>query len=82
MMKNRYGDDYDFELVGENTYKIIGNLKYWRFGSRGDTMDLSDLGFVDPSGGPFIEPGYNVKGQRVSRIYSNDYGIFLEVFPT
>jgi hypothetical protein len=81
MMKNRYGDEYDFVLVADNTFQIIGDLKYWRFGGREgqEKMDFTDLGFVDPSGGPFIEVGMLVKGYRVKRIRAEDDNIFFEV---
>jgi len=81
-MKNRYGDEYRFELVGENTYTIVGDLKYWRFGGKEgqEQMDFSDLGFVDPSGGPFIAVGMSIEGRKITRIRSevND-SIFFEV---
>jgi hypothetical protein len=70
MMRNRYGDEYTFERVDENTFTITGNLKYWRFGGKEDqeTLDESDLGFVDPSGGPFIGIGYEIEGRPVVKI--------------
>lgn len=69
-MKNRYGDEYSFEKVSDNTYTIVGDLKYWRFGGREgqDQMDMSDLGFVDPSGGPFIALGAGIEGRKIIRI--------------
>jgi hypothetical protein len=69
-MKNRYGDEYSFARVDENTYTIVGNLNYWRFGGREgqERMDMSDLGFVDPSGGPFIALGANIEGRKIVRI--------------
>jgi hypothetical protein len=73
-MRNRYGDEYTFESVGENTYTIKGDLKYWRFGGREgqEQMDLSDLGFVDPSGGPFIEVGMKIEGREIVNISAAD----------
>lgn len=72
-MKNRYGDEYEFVKIGENHFTIKGNLKYWRFGGREgqERMDDSDLGFVDPSGGPFISLGYKIEGRPVTRISAN-----------
>jgi hypothetical protein len=69
-MKNRYGDEYWFDKIGENLYTIKGDLKHWRFGGREgqEQMDQSDLGFVDPSGGPFIGIGAVIDGRRVVRI--------------
>lgn len=69
-MKNRYGDRYDFEKISNNTYTIVGDLKYWRYGGQeGQTeLDFSNLGFVDPSGGPFISLGYQIEGRKIVRI--------------
>jgi len=80
-MKNRYGNEYNFEKVAENTYKIVGDLDYWRFGGKEgqEGVDTNDLGFVDPSGGPFISPGYIIEGRKVIRISSKIEGIFFEV---
>ena len=69
-MKNRYGDEYWFDKLDENHYTIKGNLQYWRFGGREGQpeMDMTDLGFVDPSGGPFIGIGAVIEGRRVVSI--------------
>ena len=81
-MKNRYGDEYSFNKVNENTYTIVGDLKYWRYGGREgqEQMDFSDLGFVDPSGGPFIEVGMKIGGRKITKIsvVAND-DIYFEV---
>lgn len=80
-MRNRYGDNYHFEQVNDNTYVIRGDLKYWRFGGQDgqDHIDYNDLGFVDPSGGPFISPGYMIEDRRVVRISCVTEGIYLQV---
>lgn len=69
-MKNRYGDEYHFEKVEDNVYTIKGDLKYWRFGGREgqERMDMSNLGFVDPSGGPFIQLGMTIEGREIKNI--------------
>ena len=69
-MKNRYGDEYYFEKKSDTFYAIKGELKYWRFGGKEGQqgIDLSDLGFVDPSGGPFISIGHIIEGRKVTRI--------------
>ncbi len=81
-MKNRHGDEYSFEKVSENTFTIKGDLKYWRYGGREgqERMDFSDLGFVDPSGGPFIEVGMKIGGRKITKIsvVAND-DIYFEV---
>jgi hypothetical protein len=80
-MKNRYGDEYSFELVSEGVYTIVGDLNYWRMGGREgqEQMDFSDLGFVDPSGGPFIELGMKIEGRKITRIRSEGEKILFEV---
>jgi hypothetical protein len=80
-MKNRYGDEYSFEKVNENIYTIVGDLKYWRYGGREGQpeMDFTDLGFVDPSGGPFISIGYQIEGRVIKRISAQGEQLFFEV---
>jgi len=81
MLKNRYGDEYGFEMVSENVYKTIGNLKHWRCGGKEGQqgIDMTDLGFIDPSGGPFIQLGSKVEGRPVKRISMICDTAFLEV---
>ena len=80
-MKNRYGDEYSFEKVKENVYTIVGDLKYWRYGGKEgqERMDFNDLGFVDPSGGPFIQLGYRIEGRPVKHIRADGDAIYFEV---
>jgi hypothetical protein len=80
-MRNRYGDEYIFEKVGENTYTIKGDLNHWRFGGKEGQqgIDDNDLGFVDPSGGPFISMGYMIEGRAVKRISLAGDEILFEV---
>lgn len=80
-MKNRYGNEYSFEKVSDSVYTIIGDLKYWRYGGREgqEQMDFTDLGFVDPSGGPFISLGYTIEGRKVVRISAEGEKILFEV---
>lgn len=80
-MKNRYGNEYSFEKVSDSVYTIIGDLKYWRYGGREgqEQMDFTDLGFVDPSGGPFISLGYTIEGRKIVRISTEGEKILFEV---
>ena len=80
-MKNRYGDEYNFEKVSDNIYTIVGDLKYWRYGGREgqEFVDLSDLGFVDPSGGPFISLGMSIEGRKITRICAENDKITFKV---
>lgn len=69
-MKNRYGDEYTFEKISDNTFTIKGELKYWRFGGQEgqERVDMANLGFVDPSGGPFIKVGMAIEGRKIVNI--------------
>ena len=80
-MKNRYGDEYRFRKLTDDTYTIEGDLKHWRFGGREgqQQMDMSDLGYVDPSGGPFISIGYTIESRMVKRISLVNEQIIFEV---
>jgi hypothetical protein len=80
-MRNRHGDEYNFKKVDENLYQIVGDLKYWRYGGNDgeDGIDYGNLGFVDPSGGPFISRGYMIEGRKVIRIAVSGDKIYFEV---
>lgn len=69
-MKNRYGDEYEFVQVDDNTFTINGDLKYWRFGGKEgqEQLDMKDLGMVDPSGGPYLAIGMKIKGREIVSI--------------
>ena len=69
-MRNRYGEVYDFKKIGDDAYTITGDLKYWRFGGREgqQDIDMTDLGFVDPSGGPFISVGMKIEQREIVKI--------------
>jgi hypothetical protein len=81
MMHNRNGVEYSFEKVGKNTYTIKGALEYWRYGGQEgqDRIDYNNLGFVDPSGGPFISVGYPIDGRKVVRISMAEDQLHFEV---
>jgi len=80
-MKNRHGNEYHFEKVDENVYTIVGDLDYWRYGGREGqpNIDWNDLGFVDPSGGPFIGVGGLIDGRKITRIRVENEKILFEV---
>lgn len=80
-MKNRYGDEYAFVVVDDNTLTIVGDLKHWRFGGKEGQkhLDVNDLGFVDPSGGPFISVGEVIDGRKVKRISVDDEKILFHM---
>lgn len=80
-MKNRYGDEYEYVLISENVYAVVGNLKWWRYGGKEgqEEVDLNDLGFADPSGGPFIAVGMKIGDKKVKRISAVGETLHLEV---
>lgn len=82
-MKNRHGEEWYLSRVEDNTYKIIPPNQWWRAGSKvgQEMIDYSDLGFVDWSGGPFIEVGMEIGISEVlvKKIYCKQGDIFLEV---
>jgi hypothetical protein len=81
MMRNRHGDFYSFEKIDNHTYTIVGELTHWRYGGRDgqERMDFSDLGFVDPSGGPFVSVGDTIEGRTIVRIMADPEGILFKV---
>ena len=82
-MKNRNGTEYKFEKLEDNLYTIVGEFDYWRYGSKPNakTVDFADLEFVDPSGGPFINIGYQIENRKVIKISAIGKYIFFEVKP-
>lgn len=80
-MRNRYGVEYSFQPVSENTYTIKGALEYWRYGGQEgqERIDYDNLGFVDPSGGPFIGIGSKIEGRKVVRIRVDGDTIYFDV---
>lgn len=80
-MINRYGDIYNFHQINENNFTIAGDLKHWRYGGKegDDGLDYDDLGFVDPSGGPFLAPGMKIEGRVIKRISVIGTEVFFEV---
>lgn len=80
-MKNRYGNEYHFERVDENMYIIKGDLKYWRLGGKAGQqgVDNNDIGFVDPSGGPYISAGYLIDDKPVTNISLKDGEFYFTV---
>jgi len=64
-MKNRHGVEYCFVKYDDNLYRFNmdeSSMKYMRFGGREyqEEIDLNDLGFFDPSGGPFVAIGSKI----------------------
>ena len=85
-MKNRYGVEYSFTRVEDRTYRFNiaeSEMSVMRMGGREEAeIDMEDLGFFDPSGGPFVEVGSKIYWDKepliVTRIMSREDGIFVE----
>jgi len=92
-MKNRYGVEYTFARITENRFQFVMDeegMKYCRYGGKEgqEHMDFNDLGFFDPSGGPFVDCGgiifpdetSDASGPwKVTSIFCADQNIFIEV---
>jgi len=83
-MRNRYGDEYSWEDIGNNQFlfHMSGNsLGYGRIGGKeGQTgLDYDDLGMFDPSGGPYVTIGSIVEGRKVTHIKSTDNSYIVTV---
>jgi hypothetical protein len=82
-MRNRHGETYSFELVEPHVYRYVGNTSYCRMGALEgqETVDYSNLGFFDPSGGPFVGVGGMLNGHEIVKISSTQTGIYITVQP-
>jgi len=82
--KNRHNVEYSFDPVDENTYMFNMDpeeMHYMRWGGNEgeEGIDQMNLGFIDPSGGPFLSRGMDIKGKIVKRIYYKEDKFYLEV---
>jgi hypothetical protein len=82
--KNRYGVEYSFDPVDENTYMFNMDPKEMHYmrcgGNEGEEgVDNQNLGFIDPPGGPFLSRDMDIKGNKVKRIYCKEEKFYLEV---
>ena len=69
-MKNRYGAEYTFVKYADNLYRFNmpeEDMKYMRMGGREgqEQIDMNDLGFFDPSGGPFVAVGSKIYWEEI-----------------
>jgi hypothetical protein len=46
-----------------------------------ETVDYSNLGFFDPSGGPFVGVGGMLNGHEIVKVSSTQTGIYITVQP-
>jgi hypothetical protein len=78
---NRYGDTFTFELNERGNIQWSGNFEYCRFGYNDNPNDIT---MVDPSGGPYIPLGMDMKlfgfdGKIVNGFIPNDDGYEIVV---
>ena len=83
-MKNRHGDEYSFEHLGNNIYKFVmggTSMRYCRMGGfeGQDVVDHTSLSYFDPAGGPFIGIGDKLSIGTVKHIKSSSEGFMIEV---
>lgn len=92
-MNNRYGVEYNFARITENRFQFVmdeESMNDCRLGGKEgqDQMDFNDLGFFDPSGGPFVSCGRVIVPDEtndksgpwtITNIFSADQEIFVEV---
>ena len=65
--KNRYGDEIKFEYTDKNTVRMTGG-QYLRCGFKDDKDGNRVYTMVDPSGGPYLTLGMNLK-----QFFKKDY---------
>ena len=78
---NRYGDEFTFELNERNNIQWSGNFEHSRFGFNDNPDDIT---MVDPSGGPYIAEGMDMKlfgfgGKIVNGFIPNEDGYEIVV---
>ena len=80
---NRYDGEYIFDQVSDNAYEIVALnekmiwcMSYCRIGKKenANTLDYSDLEFIDPDGGPFISHGFSIGDKKVKKITVKKHG--------
>lgn len=82
---NRYGDEYFWHPVDENTYefKMSGqSIDYVTVGFKRmdeDAIDYTDLRCFDPSGGPFVDYETEIDGRKVCHIEKHSGSFYVEV---
>ena len=64
-MKNRYGVEYSYVKYDDTLYRFNMSeegMKYMRYGGKEyeEGIDYNDLGFFDPSGGPYVALGSKI----------------------
>lgn len=73
LYRNRYGVEWQLKTLETGVYLFdfpVKELQYCRYGGKvGETgINMNDLGFIDPSGGPFLSDSDFVEGKKVKSI--------------
>ena len=78
--KNRYGDVFTFKQLDNSNIQWSGNFEYTRIGFNDNPDDIT---MVDPSGGPYIPLGMDMKlfglEGKVNGFISNEDGYEIVV---
>ena len=74
--KNRYNSEFIFELNSKDNIQWSGDFQYCRYGF---SLDGTVINMVDPSGGPYICEGMDMKlfefeGMIVDHFIKNEQG--------
>lgn len=73
LYNNRYGDTIVFSEINENEIHMSGfNMEWMRCGRNGD--NTSNIIMIDPSGGPYLVIGSNLK-----RYFEDDKDRFIKL---
>lgn len=75
-LHSRYNRKNKLIQVSDKEYKLEVEIPYVRCGIIQE--DKSKYSFVDPEGGPFITPGYEIEGNIVKEIKQTYNGIVIE----
>ena len=81
---NRNGDEYWFDQIDKNRWQFkmtedCFSMKHCRIGGKEGQKDIdyNDLGFFDPSGGPFVSVGDKLFGKDIINLTSNGSGFII-----
>lgn len=69
-IKSRYNDIHTLKRLGDEDSKLY-ELKTEFSYRMGMSDNPNECTFIDPSGGPFITPGFEIEGNKIKTIYAN-----------
>lgn len=78
-LKGRNGELHKLVKQPDGKYKLECEGLAYRVGFPPDTtLDSREASFIDPSGGPFIQKGYEIEGYIVKSLTMDGYIEFEE----